>query len=65
MPSDRRDQPRINAAYREARIQSYAQTRSVQSLAQMIVELEDAGGHCPEFEIDEEWPRCVDHLRPR
>jgi hypothetical protein len=32
----------------------YADTRSVQALARMVVELEDEHGCIPEFEIDDE-----------
>lgn len=58
MPDKRLKKPskaRI-AAWREARVQSYLK-RSHDALARMLVELEDAGDHTPEFEIDEEWPR--------
>jgi len=44
-------------AWREARIQHYADTRHPQTLAQMVVELEDSHDVVPEFTIDEEWPR--------
>lgn len=51
------------AAWREARAQNYLRTRSPESLASMLVDLEDAGGHVPEFDVDEEWPEAVRHLR--
>lgn len=51
------------AAWREARVANYANTRSVQALAGMVVELEDDGGCVPEFEIDDEWPNAVRNLR--
>lgn len=51
------------AAWREARVQNYMRTRSLESLASMLVDLEDAGGHVPEFEMDEEWPEGVRDLR--
>lgn len=51
------------AAWREARIQNYADTRSTESLAGMVVELEDSYEVIPEFEIDEDWPERVRHLR--
>lgn len=52
-------------AWREARVQNYARTRSLDALARMVVELEDDGDHpcLPEFEFDEEWPEAVAHLR--
>lgn len=66
----KRDTPRpmelssfATAAWRQARIDSYANRLSPASLAGMLVDLEDAGGHCPEFEYDEEWPAAVAHLR--
>lgn len=37
----------------------YADTRSAQSLAGMVVELEDEHGCIPEFEYDDEWPESV------
>lgn len=43
-------------AWIEARVQNYASTRSPESLARMLVELEDYSGSLPEFELDEEWP---------
>lgn len=43
-------------AWRAARIQHYADTRHPQTLAQMVVELEDSYDVTPEFDIDEEWP---------
>jgi hypothetical protein len=52
------------AAWREARVQNYAR-RSPQTLAQMLVELEDSSECLPEFEIDERWPASVEHLRVR
>lgn len=50
-------------AWREARVQNYARTRGLDGLARMLVDLEDAGGHVPEFEIDEEWPEGVGDFR--
>lgn len=50
-------------AWREARVQNYADTRSVNALARMVVELEDSGSCLPEFEIDEDWPERVRHWR--
>jgi hypothetical protein len=50
-------------AWRQARIQNYIETRSVQALAQMVVELEDSSDSCPEFGLDEEWPERVRHLK--
>lgn len=44
------------AAWREARVAHYADTRSTESLARMVVELEDDHGCVPEFEYDDEWP---------
>lgn len=49
--------------WREARVQNYMDTRSPQSLAGMIVELEDAGEHEPEFGLDEEWPIGVKQFK--
>ena len=43
-------------AYLDARIQHYADTRHPQTLAQMVVELEDGYDVVPEFAFDEEWP---------
>jgi hypothetical protein len=51
------------AAWREARVQHYIATRGVDSLARMIVDLEDSGGNVPEFDIDDDWPECVRNLR--
>jgi hypothetical protein len=53
------------AAWRAARAQSYARTRTAETLAAMLVELEDSSECLPEFEIDEEWPSGVEHLRVR
>jgi hypothetical protein len=50
-------------AWREARVENYARTRSVRALAGMVVELEDDHGGPPEFEYDEAWPAAVQHLR--
>lgn len=50
-------------AWRDARVASYADSRSLNSLAGMVVELEDINGCTPEFEIDDEWPSAVSHLR--
>jgi hypothetical protein len=50
-------------AWRDARVANYADTRSVESLARMVVELEDAGDYTPEFEIDDEWPRGVAYMK--
>lgn len=47
----------VKREWRAARIQHYADTRSLLGLAQMIVELEDSQDLTPEFCIDEEWPR--------
>jgi len=53
------------AAWRDARVQNYARTRSPDALARMVVELEDDADHpcLPEFEFDEAWPEAVAHLR--
>ncbi|HSR79102.1 MAG TPA: hypothetical protein VLN57_21190 [Xanthobacteraceae bacterium] len=56
---------REKAAYRQARIQSYASRLSPESLAGMLVDLEDAESLAPEFEIDEEWPGALEGLRVR
>lgn len=61
-PKSKKDVERI-IAWREARVQNYADTRSVQALARMVVELEDDNDIIPEFEIDEDWPERVRHLR--
>jgi len=53
------------AAWREARVQHYVQTRSPDALARMVVELEDSGDNLPEFEIDDEWPEMVRHMRAK
>lgn len=53
------------AAWREARVLHYISTRSLDSLARMVVELEDSDGNLPEFDIDDEWPLDVRHLRIR
>ena len=51
--------------WRAARVQSYADRLSVTALASMVVELEDDHGCTPEFEIDDEWPDGVRHLRAK
>jgi hypothetical protein len=51
------------AAWREARVQNYADTRSVGALARMVVELEDSYMVTPEFEVDEDWPERVRKLK--
>lgn len=53
------------AAYRDARIQNYARRLSPESLAGMLVDLEDSGGHEPEFQYDEEWPGSLERMRVR
>lgn len=50
-------------AWREARIQHYADTRSPESLARMLVELEDVGEHVPEFDYRDEWPGGLESTR--
>jgi hypothetical protein len=50
------------AAWRAARARNYLSTLSAEALAAMVVELED-DGHVPQFEIDEEWPAAVRHMR--
>lgn len=49
--------------YLDARVQNYAATRSPESLARMLVDLEEATGSEPEFLIDEEWPAAVRSLQ--
>ncbi len=51
------------AAWRNARVMSYANRLSPESLAGMLVDLEDSTGSCPEFEIDEEWPASVANMK--
>lgn len=51
------------AAWKEARVQSYAATRSAESLVRMLVDLEDTCDCEPEFRIDEEWPASVRNLQ--
>lgn len=51
------------SAWREARIQNYADTRSVDTLARMVVELEDSYMVTPEFEVDEDWPERVRNMK--
>lgn len=51
------------AAWHEARIHNYVITRSPLALATMVVELENSGTCLPEFEIDEQWPAEVRHMR--
>lgn len=53
------------AAWREARVQNYANTRSTETLARMVVELEDSYMVTPEFEVDEEWPSGVESMKVR
>ncbi len=43
-------------AWIEARVQHYIETRSIEGLARMLVDLENDTGAVPEFEIDEDWP---------
>ena len=50
-------------AWREARIQNYADTRSTDALARMVVELEDSYMVTPEFEVDEDWPERVKNMK--
>lgn len=50
-------------AWREARVANYTNTRSISSLARMVVELEDDGGCVPEFEIDDDWPAEVRKMK--
>jgi hypothetical protein len=45
----------LRKKWREARIQHYADSRHPQTLAQMLVELEDSHDSTPEFSIEEEW----------
>lgn len=52
-------------AWREARVQSYISTRSIDALARMVVELEDDNYCVPEFELDDEWPNAVQHMKVR
>jgi len=47
---------KLKKAWLEARMQHYADTRHPQTLAQMVVELEDSYDVVPEFAIDEDWP---------
>ncbi len=42
--------------WREARVQSYIETRSAESLARMLVDLEDCTNSPAEFDIDDDWP---------
>ena len=51
-------------AWRVARMRSYA-SRSPETLAWMLVDLEDSTESLPEFEIDEAWPSSVESLRVR
>lgn len=51
------------AAWRAARALHYADTRSREGLAWMLVELEDEASVCPEFELEDEWPKGVAHLK--
>jgi hypothetical protein len=53
------------AAWRTARAENYAATRSPLALAAMIVELEDDTQSTPEFELGDVWPARVEHLRIR
>lgn len=43
-------------AWLEARIRHYSDTRHPQTLAQMVVELEESHDVTPEFDFEEEWP---------
>lgn len=52
------------ARWLEARVQSYIATRSPESLARMLVDLEDSTGSMPEFDFDEEWPSSVRGMKP-
>lgn len=51
------------AAWREARVQSYARRLSTNELASMLVHLEDSCMVTPEFEVDEDWPAAVRSMR--
>ena len=53
------------SAWREARVQNYINTRSLDALARMVVELEDSCDFAAEFDIDEAWPTAVQHMRIR
>lgn len=61
----RRKQPSKEqiAAWREARVVHYADTRSLESLARMVVDLEDSHDCVPEFEIDDDWPEVVKKMK--
>lgn len=52
-------------AFRDARVTNYQLHLSPQTLASMVVELEDESNCPPEFEYDEEWPSSVQHLKPK
>lgn len=44
-------------AWLEARVQNYITTRSPETLARMLVDLEESTKSEPEFLFDEEWPK--------
>lgn len=50
-------------AWRTARVEHYIQTRSHTGLAHMLVDLENATNSTPEFDINEDWPASVRHLK--
>lgn len=58
------NQKKLRNAWREARVQNYALTRSPETLARMLVELEESYDVVPEFEINEDWPDAVASLKP-
>jgi len=51
-------------AWKEARVQSYIAMHSVESLARMLVDLEDKSGCPAEFDYDETWPSAVQWMKP-
>lgn len=51
-------------AWHEARVQSYLTTRSAESLARMLVDLEDESETPAEFDYDDEWPSSVRGMKP-
>lgn len=52
-------------AFHDARVTNYQLHLSPQTLASMVVDLEDECDCPPEFEYHEEWPSSVRHMKPK
>lgn len=51
------------AAYHTARVQHYIDTYNADTLAQMLVSLEEEADYPAAFGFDGEWPKTVSHLK--